>query len=184
MAWALVVVFVALTLTFLVSGGITLTLLLLLAAGALALPHAVQRPWPPPAHGVGAVALAGGLLGVLLWPIAGEIGGDGLFHLARARKLLELGDLSLWRVGEFADASLHPGYAFPLWHGFLALVARVSGADPADVVLHLPTVLMPLVAVVGFEAGAADLPAHGPGCGGDRGAGSRSWGWRPATAVR
>ena len=29
-------------------------------------------------------------------------------------------------VDEFADGGLHPGYAFPLWHGFLALVARVA----------------------------------------------------------
>ena len=33
-------------------------------------------------------------------------------------------------VDEFPDGGLHPGYAFPLWHGFLALVAKVSGADP------------------------------------------------------
>ena len=29
--------------------------------------------------------------------------------------------------GEFADGGLHPGYAFPLWHGFLACVARLVG---------------------------------------------------------
>ena len=40
-----------------------------------------------------------------------------LFHLARTRKLLDLGNLSLGSVNEFADGSLHPGYAFPLWHG-------------------------------------------------------------------
>ena len=34
------------------------------------------------------------LLGLALWPAAPEVGGDGLFHLARARKLLELDDLS------------------------------------------------------------------------------------------
>ena len=66
---------------------------------------------------------AGAVLGLLLWHVAGEIGGDGLFHLARTRKLLEFGDLHLASVNEFADGGLHPGYAFPLWHGWLALVA-------------------------------------------------------------
>ena len=83
-------------------------------------------------------------LGVLLWHVAGEIGGDGLFHLARVRKLEAFDSLSLDAVNEFADGGLHPGYAFPLWHGFLALVARVSFLDPADVVLHEASVLAPL----------------------------------------
>ena len=61
---------------------------------------------------------------------SGVVAGDGLFHLARVRKLVELGDLHLRTVDEFADGGLHPGYAFPLWHGFLALVAKVSGLDP------------------------------------------------------
>ena len=56
-----------------------------------------------------AAAVAGAILGVLLWSVAGTVQGDGLFHLARARKLLELDELSLRAVGEFADASLHPG---------------------------------------------------------------------------
>ncbi len=79
----------------------------------------------------GTAVLAGGIvLGMLLWHVAGVVGGDGLFHLARVRKLVELGDLHLTTVDEFADGGLHPGYAFPLWHGFLALVAKVSGLDP------------------------------------------------------
>ena len=49
--------------------------------------------------------------------------GDGLFHEGRVRKLVELGDLHLRTVDEFKDGGLHPGYAFPLWHGFDALVA-------------------------------------------------------------
>ena len=64
---------------------------------------------------------------------SGVVTGDGLFHLARVRKLVELGDLHLRTVDEFADGGLHPGYAFPLWHGFLALVAKVSGLDPTVV---------------------------------------------------
>ena len=45
-------------------------------------------------------------------------------------------ELLLERVDEFVDGGLHPGYAFPLWHAFLALVAKLAGVDPADVVLH------------------------------------------------
>ena len=72
----------------------------------------------------------GGIVGVLLWIVAPAVQGDGLFHLARVRKLLDLDKLSLDRVSEFADGSLHPGYAFPLWHGFIALIAKLSGEDP------------------------------------------------------
>jgi hypothetical protein len=150
--WALVVVFGALCVTFLLQTGLWLTVLLLLATAAAVAPRSLRWPRPAPVHGLGAVALAGGVLGIMLWPIVGYVGGDGFFHLARVRKLVELGDLTPWRVGEFADASLHPGYAFPLWHGFLALIARVSFADPGDVVLHEATILVPIVAIVGFEA--------------------------------
>jgi hypothetical protein len=83
------------------------------------------------------------------------VDGDGLFHLARARKLLAFDDLSLDRVSEFADGSLHPGYAFPLWHGFLALIAKVGGVDPEQVVVHLPSVLAVLAVVIAYEAGWA-----------------------------
>ncbi|HWP35391.1 MAG TPA: hypothetical protein VNM66_07335, partial [Thermodesulfobacteriota bacterium] len=103
----------------------------------------------------GGVFAAGALFGLLLWHVAGNVGGDGLFHLARVRKLLAFDDLSLPAIGEFEDASLHPGYAFPLWHGFVALVARLAGADPADAVRYLPAVLAPLAVVVVYEAGWA-----------------------------
>ena len=39
------------------------------------------------------------------------------FHLARVRKLDAFGALALRAVDEFRDGGLHPGYAFPLWHG-------------------------------------------------------------------
>ena len=80
--------------------------------------------------------LFGAGLGILLWRVAGAIGGDAYFHLARVQKLLAFDDLSLDSANEFPDGGLHPGYAFPLWHGFLALVARVSFLDPSVVVLH------------------------------------------------
>ena len=103
----------------------------------------------------GAVAGIGAILGLLLWHVAGHVGGDGFFHLARIQKLLAFGDLSLSSANEFPDGGLHPGYAFPLWHGFLALVAKTSGAEPVDVVLHAPTVLAPLLVLVVYEAGWA-----------------------------
>jgi hypothetical protein len=156
LAWSLTFVFGALTVTFLAGGGLTLTLVLLLAAGSVAwlagrgrAPSAARAPvWLP-------VALAGALLGLLLWHVAGAIGGDGLFHLARVRKLGSLHDLSLHHVDEFPDGGLHPGYAFPLWHAFLALVTKVAGVDPARTVLHEATVLTPLAVLAWYEAGWA-----------------------------
>jgi len=102
------------------------------------------------------------VLGLLLWHVAGEIGGDGLFHLARVRKLDAFGSLSLDSVNEFADGGLHPGYAYPLWHGFLALVARVGLLDPAEVVLHEASILVPIALLVAYEAGWALFRRAGP----------------------
>ena len=48
-----------------------------------------------------------------------------------------------------------PGYAFPLWHGFLALVSWFSGVDPGVVVRHEPSLLAPLACRVAWEAGVA-----------------------------
>ena len=154
-AWALVLVLVALAATFVLSGSLALTVVLLVAVGVAALPAAIRRRPDRRIPGHGAVLAAGGLLGVLLWHVAGSVGGDGFFHLARVQKLLAFDDLSLGSVEEFPDGGPHPGYAFPLWHGVLALVAKVSGADPVDVVRHGPTVLAVLAVVVAFEAGWA-----------------------------
>jgi hypothetical protein len=157
LGWALVVVFGALAITLALGSTLTVTVVLLgvaaLAAGAVG----VSRGWPQ-ASSVPGRAWAffwGAVVGLLLWIAAPSVRGDGLFHLARARKLLDLDALSLDRVSEFADGSLHPGYAFPLWHGFLALVAKVAGEDPERVVVHLPSILAPLAVVVAFEAGWA-----------------------------
>jgi hypothetical protein len=157
LAWALAVLFAVTAATILVSGSLALTLVLLVAVGVVALPFAWRgrRPVVQRAPGAVAAAVAGVALGILLWHVAGEIGGDGLFHLARTRKLLDFGDLSLDTANEFPDGSLHPGYAFPLWHALLALVAKVAVVDPADVVLHLPSVLAPLAVVLWLEAGWA-----------------------------
>jgi hypothetical protein len=155
-AWGLAAIGVALTLTFTVSGSLTLTLVLLLGGGLAALPFALRRGRPRGVlPGAPAAAVGGVVLGVLLWHVAGEIGGDGLFHLARARRLTAFDDLSPGSLNEFPDGGLHPGYAFPLWHAFLALVATVARVDPADVVLHLPSILAPVAVLAWVEAGWA-----------------------------
>jgi hypothetical protein len=87
---------------------------------------------------VAGIAGAGLVLCGVVWWASTTLDGDALFHLARARKLDEVPVLSSVNVvDEFRDGGLHPGYAFPLWHGFLALVARLGGVDTALVVLHL-----------------------------------------------
>jgi hypothetical protein len=157
LAWSLTLLFGALGVTFLLEESLmlTLALLALAAIGALCIDFVRRIRTEPAIPGRWIAAGGGAALGILLWSVAGSVQGDGLFHLARARKLLEFDQLSLDTVGEFTDASLHPGYAFPLWHGFLALIAQLSGADPEEVVLHLPSILAPIAVVLAYEAGWA-----------------------------
>ena len=162
LAWSLTALFGALAVTFLVGGSLTSTLVLLLAIAVVALFLGRRAPRGERVPGRWWVFAAGAVLGILLWHVAGEIGGDGLFHLARARKLDAFGSLSLDSVSEFADGGLHPGYAFPLWHAFLALVARIAFLDPADVVLHEASVLAPLALLVTYEAAWALFRRVGP----------------------
>jgi hypothetical protein len=157
LAWSLVAVFGALLVVFALGSTLTLALLLLAIVALAGVALRIVRAWPEaaPIPRRGWVAFWGAIIGVLLWIAAPTPQGDGLFHLARVRKLMELDALSLDRVSEFADGSLHPGYAFPLWHGFLGLIAKVSGEDPERVVTHLPSILAPLALLVAFEAGWA-----------------------------
>src|SRR5207247_1818347 len=155
LAWSLAALMVALTVVFLVHSSFSLALWLLLAIalGALLLPG--REPGRRP-RGRSLVALAGLVLGALLWHIAPKyLAGDSPFHLARVRKLVELGSLTPWRLDELVNGGLHPGYAFPLWHAFLAAVTKLAGVDPALVVQHESALLVPLAALVAFEAGAA-----------------------------
>jgi hypothetical protein len=144
------IVAAALALTFAVHGSLTLTLLLVLAVGLVA--SLVRRRFEvdrTPA----VIALAGLGFGIALWAIEGVLSGDALFHLGRVRKLDDFGSLSLRAVDEFKDGGLHPGYAFPLWHGWLALIARLAGVDPTQVVLHESSLLVPVALVLAFEMG-------------------------------
>jgi hypothetical protein len=160
LVWALAAQFVAWTVVFLVHGTIWLALGILagiaVAAGIAGARIPLERPRRGRRPGAREGVLVFGLiLGLLLWHVAGAVTGDGLFHLARVRKLVDLGDLHLRTVDEFADGGLHPGYAFPLWHGFDALVAKLSGLDPAVVMRHEASILAPLACLVAWEAGKA-----------------------------
>jgi hypothetical protein len=160
LAWSLFVVFGAGVVMFGVHSSLGLALVLVAAAAAVALPFAVRRAPPHdaalPFVGAALVAAAGVGFGIGLWFVTAHLNnGDDLFHLARVRKLDAFGHLRLASVDEFADGGLHPGYAFPLWHLFLALVGRVAGVDPGAVVLRESAVLAPAAFLVAWEAGAA-----------------------------
>jgi hypothetical protein len=160
LGWSLTLLFVVFTLTFLLASSLTTAIALYAIAGLAALlAMVVRRPVSTVLErgvpGRGAAAAAGLLLGIILWHVAGTVQGDGLFHLARVQKLLAFDDLTLHRVLEFKDGGLHPGYAFPLWHGFIAAVAKLSGVDATQAFLHAPSFLAPLAIVIAYEAGWA-----------------------------
>jgi hypothetical protein len=152
-AWTMAAVFAAWAVVFAVHADIRLAVAVLAVALVAA---AVARRW---VRGVprfpGSTLAVGVVLGWFLWHVAGAIVGDGLFHEGRVRKLLAFGDLHLRTVDEFKDGGLHPGYAFPLWHGFDALVAWFSGLDPSVVLRHESSLLAPLALAVAYEAGEA-----------------------------
>jgi hypothetical protein len=157
-----------LALTFALGASLNVTLAFELAAGALAFGWSLTGRQP---EGVGmpgtarfmrgVFVLAGIGLGVGIWFVQGAFTGDVFFHLGRIRKLDTFGSLSLHNVGEFAHAGLHPGYAFPLWHAWLALVARLAGVDPSSVAAHEASVLVPIALVLFFEMGWAIFRSTG-----------------------
>jgi len=167
LAWGMAAIFVAWAIVFTIHGTVWLAVLLLLvigvAAGMVARRRGRGRKITLRPHGHGTVLALGAFLGMLLWHVAGIVSGDGLFHLHRVRMLTDLGDLHLRSVDEFKDGGLHPGYAFPLWHGFLALVSKLSGLDPTIVVQHEASLLVPLACAVGWEAGVAVFGTSGGG---------------------
>jgi hypothetical protein len=160
-ALSLAVVAGALALTFAAASSIVLTAVVVFivaacAAAAASLGREVEPAPRGERRGALVVLVASVPLGGITWWAAGPLGGDAFFHTARVRKLAELDMLtSLGTVDEFKDGGLHPGYAFPLWHGADALVARLAGVDAADVVLYLPAILVPLALLVAYAAGVA-----------------------------
>ena len=151
-AWSVGLVAAALAVTFAANESLTLALVLVLCAGAIALPLNLRNQIALQPGCIG-IALAGLALGIALWGNEGIVKGDALFHLGRIRKLDDFGSLSLRAVDEFKDGGLHPGYAFPLWHGWLALVARLARVDPTSVVLHESSILAPLALLLAYELG-------------------------------
>jgi hypothetical protein len=154
-ALSLGVLFLGLLATFALGTSILLTLIVLGAAASVALPFAMREEPIRQHWAVWAVAGAGAAYALLIWRFGTNLGGDALFHLARVRKLETFDALSVDAVGEFADGGPHPGYAFPLWHAFLALVSKLAGVDPTHVVLDEAAILVPLAFVLTFEAGRA-----------------------------
>ncbi len=152
---ALAAVALALTVMFALGGSIETAVITLVALTAIALPFALRGVRVQPKMGTLLLLAGGVLLGAALWRVAPVLSGDALFHLARVRKLDTLNGLSLHAVDEFIDGGLHPGYAFPLWHGFLALIADLAGVDPALVLRHESSILAPLAVLVAYEAGHA-----------------------------
>jgi hypothetical protein len=165
LVWSLAAIFAVFAVAFAVGAPLGVAVALLgavtvlgFAASLRARPAAFERS--DCAAVLGLFLLGAGLAGSLWWA-TGTIGGslgpsisDALYHLGRVRKLDEAGSLeSVGVVDEFAGGATHPGYAFPLWHGALALVARLAGVDPTLVVLYLPAVLAPLAVVISYGAG-------------------------------
>lgn len=159
-AWSLGAVAAALAVTFVAGASLSLTVALVGVVAAVALVPALLRSVPATPrsdrNSVIGLAVVGLGLGAAVWWASGAVEGDGLFHLGRVRKLDELPELSsVASLNEFKDGGLHPGYAFPLWHAALALVARVGAVDPAQVVEFLPALLVPLALVLAYGAGLA-----------------------------
>ena len=153
LAWTMAILFGATALTFAVHASLWLTLVLLLVAALAAAPFAARRKGGSSVWTFWMI-VAGLVAGITLWWVSGY-DGDAFFHLARVQKLLALHDLSLRSVDEFKDGGLHPGYAFPLWHAAVAVIAKLAGVGAPSAFLHLPTVLLPLSFVLVYEAGTA-----------------------------
>jgi hypothetical protein len=157
---SLAVVALGLALVFALGASIILAELVLLTVALAALVPAARRKAEARNSRTDSRALAAVLglsvvyAGVVWWG-ARPARSDGLFHLARVRKLAEFDSLgALTTVDEFKDGGLHPGYVFPLWHGMDALISRLAGVDSTEVLLHLPAVLVPLAVVLAYAAGS------------------------------
>ncbi len=165
--WSLAALAGALALTFAFDGTINTTLWLLAGFSAVALVPALMRAplasEPTERRAVAGVAAGGAVFAGAVWWTASSIYGDGLFHLGRIRKLEAFDLASINVVDEFKHGGLHPGYAFPVWHSAVALVARIADVDPALALRHLPAILTPLAVVLAYAAGAALFRSFGAG---------------------
>jgi hypothetical protein len=172
LSWALALLAAGMGVMFLVHGSLVLALGITAALGLVALALSLRLRFPSNRLLLSREALApllvlagGTVLGIALWRLAGPVDGDALFHLARVRKLIAFDRVGIHTVDEFRDGGLHPGYAFPLWHGLLAGVAKLAGVDPSLVVRHEASVLVPLAVLVAYEAGRALFDSRWAGVG-------------------
>jgi len=161
LAVSLALAFAAFAITFALGASLTVTLALLAAVALAAAAAAATKPAVTLDRRdrralIGVIAAGIAFAGIVWWSSV-ELGtGDVLFHLARARKIAEADTLTSVAVAnEFRDGGLHSGYAFPLWHGLLAGIARLAGVDVALVALQLSAVLVPLAFLVAYAAGTA-----------------------------
>ena len=166
-AWSLAALAGALALTFASDGTISRTLWLVFAFSAVSLVPALMRAPVPSERSerltIAGVAAAATLFAGVVWWASNTVYGDALFHLGRVRKLESLQLTSLNVVDEFRHGGLHPGYAFPVWHAGVAMVARLADVDPTVVMLHLPAILTPLAVVLAYAAGSALFRSYGAG---------------------
>ena len=151
-AWSLAALFAGMAVMFAVHGSIWLAAAIMGGAGLAAAPFALRGPAVRVSAWTLGVLALGLAAGIALWWVA-SFGGDSFFHLGRVRKLDDFGSISLRSLDEYRDGGLHPGYAFPLFHGFLALVSKLAGVDPDAVILHGPTALLPLSFLLTYESG-------------------------------
>jgi hypothetical protein len=149
--WTMGALFCATAAMFALHASLWLALVLLCLVAAAALPFAARSSAGLSTWSL-AMLLLGLAAGISLWWVS-RYDGDAFFHLGRVQKLLALDSLSLRSVDEFRDGGLHPGYAFPLWHAAVALIARLAGVGAPSVFLHAPTVLLSLSFVLTYEAG-------------------------------
>ena len=160
LAWALAALFVAWAVVFLVHGTIWLALGRpggdrRRRSGRPRLPPAGPRPRPP-ARTRGACSPAGRpardrCSGTS--PASSPATGSSTWRACASSS--SSATCTCGRSTSSRTAASTPGYAFPLWHGFHALVAKVSGLDPAVVVNHEASLLAPLACLVAWEAGVA-----------------------------
>jgi hypothetical protein len=166
-AWSLAALAGALALTFAFGETITTTLWLVAAFSAVSLVPALMRAPVPSEQSerltIAGVVAAASLFAGVVWWASNTVYGDALFHLGRVRKLESFHLTSLNVVDEFRHGGLHPGYAFPVWHAGLAMIARLADVDPTVVMLHLPAILTPLAVVLAYAAGAALFRSYGAG---------------------
>ena len=143
---------------FVVHGSLAFALILYLAIAIVALPFALFCPAPEIDRetllvGLG-VVVAGIGFGIALWSILGALEGDGLFHLARVRKLEAFGSLSLACGRRVHRRRPPPGLRVPALARLPRAGRRLAGVDPALVFATSRASSRPAV-LVAYEAGHA-----------------------------